>query len=95
MRHFEWRRYRNTIVQPTISKCYRHELYGEISGIIVDIDRMYRLLTYTKTYNKRRMKKRSKSLINCRELDKRWLELDLKAKISYLEELLIMMKLGS
>ena len=94
MRFYEWRQYRDKTVRPLILKCSTHELFGEATGLVADIDRAFRIVGYTKVPPKKTYKRR-KAHYNRRELDQKWLEHDIKSKLAYLEDILIIMRLGS
>ena len=92
MRYYEWKQYRDKKVVPLTMRCYEHELYCEAASLITDIDRAYRMVNYTKSANKRDIQQK---IVNRRTLDQKWLEHDIKSKLAYLEDILIIMRLGT
>lgn len=104
MRYYKWKKYREEILKPVTSKCYNHELYIEVTSLISEIDRNYRILYYIKSVNKKQKgtelsKKFSGTLhsygYSRRDLDKRWVEHEIKSKIAYLNDMMLVMRLGS
>lgn len=95
MRYYEWKQYRDKTVKPVLAKCYHHDLHDEAVSLAADIDRAYRLIGYTRTVKKKFPTKCHTKSYSRRELDKKWLEHEIQSKQAYLNDLLVIMRLGS
>lgn len=96
MRYYEWKAFRDKTVRRLLLKSYDHELYHDVIILISDLDRAYRFYNYINGSTIRI--KRYQRQVNTFDkigLDKKWLEHDINSKISYLKDLLVLMKLGS
>lgn len=91
MRYYEWKLYRESKVIPILARGCYHELHVEAGMVVREIDLYFRLLMYAQ--HKKDHVQPIK--ITRRELDIKLLKYEIQSKISYLKELMIMIKLGT
>lgn len=103
VRQYEWKKYKELIINPLLLKCRESELKKEARHLIDHIDRSYRLYAYIRMPTIRSSDFDDKNFVFSKtyitylrkDSDKEWLRNSILVSIKKLEDVLILLRLSS